>query len=57
MSNDSAYPRSTERPLTYTLDEFTAAYGLSRKRAKDLYRRFGPTREKLDLLMLAIRHL
>lgn len=57
MSKDSAYPRSTERPLTYTLAEFAATYGLSLKRAKDLYRRFGPSRAKLDLLMLAIRRL
>ncbi|MBB4184267.1 hypothetical protein GGE07_000893 [Sinorhizobium terangae] len=57
MSRDSAHPRSTDRTSTYTLDEFTATYGLSRKRAEDLYRRFGPSRSKLDVLMSAIRRL
>ncbi|WFU50256.1 hypothetical protein [Sinorhizobium terangae] len=57
MSRDSAHPRSTDRTSAYTLDEFTATYGLSRKRAEDLYRRFGPSRSKLDVLMSAIRRL
>ncbi|MBZ7927321.1 hypothetical protein LAC79_36870 (plasmid) [Ensifer adhaerens] len=41
----------------YSLEEFAVAYDLSATRANDLYRRFGPTRAKLDTLMAALHHL
>ncbi|KSV61897.1 hypothetical protein N185_37525 [Sinorhizobium sp. GW3] len=41
---------------TYSLDEFIAVYDLGAKRAAELYERFGPSRSKLDTLMVAIRH-
>ena len=49
-------PPSPQARDTYSLDEFIAVYDLGAKRAEELYGRFGPTRSKLDTLMVAIRH-
>lgn len=46
--------RQSPSSATYSLEEFTRAYGLSAKRALELYARFGPVRSKLDTLMLVI---
>ncbi|KOF22561.1 hypothetical protein AC244_03325 [Ensifer adhaerens] len=40
----------------YSLKELAAVYDLGTQRAEELYERFGPTRSKLDTLMVAIRH-
>lgn len=49
-------PPSPQARDTYSLDEFIAVYDLGAKRAAELYERFGPSRSKLDTLMVAIRH-
>ncbi|MDM9646465.1 hypothetical protein [Rhizobium sp. S163] len=54
--NDKLSERA--RPLRgrpYSLEEFRAKYGLDRRDADDLFKRFGPSSVELDLLMAAKR--